>query len=172
MELSSENSLCKLTLYELPQISEGGRDSIFNPTNFLAIYNRTFYIKQGAQRVWGEMNLVQMLNHLKVSTGSAINLYQLKDESSFLWRTIIKFVVLRVLKKLPKNAKAAEGFKIEMNNVLDFETERRQALCVLKKAYSSTNNTFLHPLFGQMTRTEWGRLVYRHFDHHLRQFNS
>ena len=27
-----------------------------------------------------------------------------------------------------------------------------------------------HPLFGAMTRRDWGRLAYRHCDHHLRQF--
>jgi hypothetical protein len=27
-----------------------------------------------------------------------------------------------------------------------------------------------HPFFGQMSRTEWGRLTWKHLDHHLRQF--
>jgi hypothetical protein len=27
-----------------------------------------------------------------------------------------------------------------------------------------------HPYFGPMTREEWGRFSWRHFDHHLRQF--
>ena len=27
-----------------------------------------------------------------------------------------------------------------------------------------------HPYFGAMTREDWGRFSYRHFDHHLRQF--
>jgi hypothetical protein len=27
-----------------------------------------------------------------------------------------------------------------------------------------------HPLFGRLTGRAWGALVYRHMDHHLRQF--
>ena len=27
-----------------------------------------------------------------------------------------------------------------------------------------------HPAFGQLSGKAWGRLVYRHLDHHLRQF--
>lgn len=27
-----------------------------------------------------------------------------------------------------------------------------------------------HPAFGRMTRRAWGVLIYRHTDHHLRQF--
>jgi len=157
---------------ELPEIKEASKETIFNPVNFRAIYDRMVVIKPDAQRQWGKMNLVQMLNHLKIATGSAIKVYSLKDEGNFLWRTIIKFIVLRVLRRLPKSAKAPEGFKIEMNNELDFNTEKEKAITILKKAYSSTNETYVHPMFGNMSREEWGRLVYRHFDHHLRQFSS
>ncbi len=59
-----------------------------------------------------------------------------------------------------------------MNNVLDFSTEKEQALNLLTKAYYSTNEVYPPPKFGIMPRALWGRLVYRHFDHHLRQFAS
>jgi Protein of unknown function (DUF1569) len=172
MEFSIERNANRLHSFELPLNTEANGETIFNPANFLAIYDRTFKIKPDAQRQWGKMNVVQMLNHLKVATGSGIKLYHLKDESSFLWRVIIKFIALRVLRQFPKNAKAAEGFKIEMNNALDFDTEKKQVLDILKKAYSSTNETYPHPLFGIMSRADWGRLIYRHFDHHLRQFGN
>jgi hypothetical protein len=129
-------------------------------------------VKRAAKRQWGKMNVVQMLNHLKVATGSGLKLYILKDESSFLWRVIIKFIVLRILKRFPRNAKSAEGFKIEMHDALDFETEKDGALTMLLNAYVSPFESFRHPMFGKMSREEWGRLVYRHFDHHLRQFSS
>jgi hypothetical protein len=154
------------------QLQKPGATQFFYRANFLAIYDRVANIEPGAQRQWGKMNVIQMLNHLKVATGSALNAYSLKDESSFLSRTIIKFIALRVLKHLPKNAKAPEGFKIEMDNALDFNTEKEQVLNILKKAYSSSYHSFHHPLFGTMSRQLWGRLIYRHFDHHLRQFAS
>jgi len=147
-------------------------ETIFNPVNFQAIYNRLLKLTPSAQRKWGKMNVVQMLNHLKVATGSAIKAYQLKDESSFLTRGIIKFIALRVLRQLPKNAPAPKGFKIEMGHILDFDAEKEQALNMLKRSYMSTYKVYPHPLFGVMSRTLWGRLVYRHFDHHLRQFGA
>ena len=157
---------------ELPAITEAGRKMIFNRSEFLEIYERTASIKREARRRWGKMNVVQMLNHLKIATGSGLKLYKLKDESSILSRGIIKFLVLRVLKQLPKNAAAPKGFKSEMNRALDFNTEKEEVLNILKKAHSATNETYPHPLFGIMTREEWGILIYRHFDHHLRQFGS
>jgi hypothetical protein len=29
-----------------------------------------------------------------------------------------------------------------------------------------------HPAFGKLTERAWGVLVYRHMDHHLRQFGA
>jgi len=172
MEFSMEKKTRNLQLFELPAIKEASSETIFNPANFLEIFNRTVNIKPDAQRQWGIMNMVQMLNHLKIATASGINIYKLRDESTFWWRVVLKFIALRILKRFPKNVRAAEGFKIEMNNALDFNTEKEEVLKILKKAYSSTYKTYRHPLFGIMSREEWGRLIYRHFDHHLRQFSS
>ena len=159
-------------LLELPIIKEASSETIFTPANFRSIYYRVVKTKPDAKRQWGKMNIVQMLNHMKIATGSAIKIYELDDESNFLYRTVIKFIVLRILKRLPKSAKAPEGFKIEMNDTLDFDTEKEQVLDILKKAYRSPYESYTHPQFGKMSREEWGRLVYRHFDHHLRQFSS
>jgi len=147
-------------------------ETIFNQVNFQAIYNRMVKIKPDAKRQWGKMNVVQMLNHLKIATGSSIQVYHLKDESSFLSRVIIKFFALRVLKQLPKNVEGPNGFKIEMNKTLDFNSEKEQALNILKKAYACTQNRYVHPMFGIMSKALWEILIYRHFDHHLRQFGS
>jgi hypothetical protein len=167
-----ENNTMDLYAGELPAIKEASRDTIFNRKNFLAIYDRTVKLNSEAARQWGKMNVVQMLNHLKIATGSGIKVYHLKDESSLLSRTIIKIIALRILKQLPKNVQGPKGFETEMNNALDFNTEKDQVLNILEKAYSSTSETYSHPMFGTMSRALWGTLIYRHFDHHLRQFGS
>jgi hypothetical protein len=143
---------------------------IFNTHDFLEIYNRMTQLQPEAQRRWGKMSVVQMLNHLKIATGSGLHIYQLTDESSFFSRVIVRFVALKLLNRFPKNAKGPEGFKKEINDALDFNTEKEQVLSILQKAHSSTYTIHLHPMFGTMPRALWGRLIYRHFDHHLRQF--
>jgi hypothetical protein len=147
-------------------------ETIFNPLLFENICKRLDKLPANAQPLWGQMNCTQMLNHLKISTGSGMAVYRLKDESSFLYRTIIKFILLRILWHLPKNAAAPKGFSIEMNYNLDFDTEKSMTLAILKMAKESNFQKYPHPLFGKMSKTLWGRLVYRHFDHHLRQFGS
>ena len=35
---------------------------------------------------------------------------------------------------------------------------------------ATTSTTAAHPTFGPLTREGWGRLTWKHVDHHLRQF--
>ncbi|WP_448634870.1 DUF1569 domain-containing protein [Pedobacter panaciterrae] len=44
-----------------------------------------------------------------------------------------------------------------MNLIADFE--------------NFSNDKFIHDFFGKMTREQIGIFVYKHSDHHLRQFN-
>lgn len=147
-------------------------NSIFNHSNFVSISNRILSLRPAAKGRWGKMNLVQMMRHLTIATGSGLKVYRLNDESSFLSRTFLKFLILRILKRLPQNAPAPKGFRTETNLLLDFKTEKTNVLDILQLAFVSTQRIYPHPMFGKMTRNEWGKLVYRHFDHHLRQFGA
>jgi hypothetical protein len=156
----------------LPVIKAAKGKTIFNQARFLSIYDRVLTIRPGAQRRWGLMNVAQMLNHLKISTAGGLKVLQLKDESSFLSRTFIKFIVLYVLPRLPRNIEAPQSSKREINQVPDFDEEKQQVLLTLEKVYTSSDRAYPHPMFGSMSRAQWGRLIYRHFDHHLRQFGA
>ena len=147
-------------------------NSIFNHASFVSIHNRILALRPAAKRQWGKMNLVQMMRHLSVATGSGLEVYRLSDESSFISRTFLKFFVLRILKRLPQNAPAPKGFRTETKILLNFNTEKANVLEILELAFSSTHSIYPHPMFGKMNRNEWGTLVYRHFDHHLRQFGA
>ncbi len=41
---------------------------------------------------------------------------------------------------------------------------------LLERWGTGTRMAATHPFFGSMTRSSWGVLGYKHFDHHLRQF--
>lgn len=162
---------CRLTGIFQP-LSRMSKKVIFNPPDFQEIYNRMLTLQPNSQRRWGKMNVVQMLNHLKIATGSGLHIYQLEDERSYFSRVVVRYVALKFLKRFPKNAKGPEGFKKELNDILDFNAEKAQVLDILQKAHTSTYMIHPHPMFGTMPKALWGRLIYRHFDHHLRQFSA
>lgn len=55
----------------------------------------------------------------------------------------------------------------------DFDAERRTLGAMLDRCGDATQSFAAeHPAFGRLTRRAWGVLIYRHMDHHLRQFGA
>jgi len=54
----------------------------------------------------------------------------------------------------------------------EFERDKQALLLVIHRfAHHPENELFRsNPVFGRLSRRAWGRLMWRHIDHHLRQF--
>jgi hypothetical protein len=59
---------------------------------------------------------------------------------------------------------------LESNLSGDLEAEKSKWVDLIKSYENFDNPDFIHDFFGKMTRTQIGVLVYKHCDHHLRQF--
>ncbi|HEY5370005.1 MAG TPA: DUF1569 domain-containing protein [Hanamia sp.] len=56
-------------------------------------------------------------------------------------------------------------------SLTNIEIEKNELLHYLEKA-KKKEQLHPHPFFGKLNRKEWGRLIYKHLDHHLKQFSS
>jgi hypothetical protein len=146
--------------------------TFFNADDYQSLILRIRNLTPGAQRQWGKMNVTEMLYHLTIATGCGIGLYQLADESTLLNRTIVKILATVILPRFPQNVQAPKGFLQPPGRALEFVDEKRLLLDVLKTAHPTDQHFYPHPMFGRMSKKLWGRLVYRHIDHHLRQFSA
>ena len=55
----------------------------------------------------------------------------------------------------------------------DFEPEQAELITLVKRfGESGAVTTDPHPFFGPMSSEEWDRLMWKHLDHHLRQFGA
>ena len=52
----------------------------------------------------------------------------------------------------------------------DVEQQKEEWINTLEQYADYNNPIFIHPFFGPMTKEQVGRFVYKHTDHHLRQF--
>lgn len=70
---------------------------------------------------------------------------------------------------MSKNMPAGKGFTVKEK---DGDVELQKAIWIdLIAAYEHYSNPdFVHDFFGKMTKEQIGILVYKHTDHHLRQF--
>lgn len=139
------------------------------------IVGRIANLTPDAERIWGKMTAHQMVCHLNDSHLLVMGEKKGADMSSFLNRTLVKYVALRAPMKWPPGVKTVP----ELDQAAgagtapaQFESDRAR-LAGLIDRYTATRRDFAfapHPIFGVLTEWEWMRWAYLHADHHLRQF--
>lgn len=137
------------------------------------IKGRIAALSPASQAKWGKMNVNQMMCHVTdgflMSTGER----PLPDQSNFLGRTLIKFLVLNVI-NMPKEVPTAAGLDQmrEGTKPGEFDDNRRAMIDALDRLLSLPDDHVwaAHPKFGPLTGPQWGKLGFKHIDHHLRQF--
>lgn len=126
-----------------------------------------------SERLWGKMTAAQMLAHCAVSLQWALG--EVVPEKGPLPARIlgwfVKPIVFRNEDPLRKNSPTAKSLVV--SDERDLEQERKRLLGLIDKfaaggAARCTKNP--HSFFGQMAPEEWAILMYKHLDHHLRQF--
>ncbi len=145
--------------------------SLFDSNTHQEVLHRIEQLDQAKTPIWGQMNMMQMLRHsqkpLQVANGSLA----LKKPNLFMG-FVLKFFKKSLYDDTPwrQNLPTAKEFVIR--DTEDFETERTRLVADLHEfAKKSTNLHWPeHPIFGKFTTDQWGKMQYKHIDHHLRQF--
>jgi hypothetical protein len=126
-----------------------------------------------SERHWGKMTAAQMLAHCSVSMQWAVG--EVMPEKGALpvrlMGRLVKPMVFRNDGPLRKNSPTARSLVMADERDLGKERERLSGLIdrfVAGGTAGCTKNP--HSFFGKMTPEEWAILMYKHLDHHLRQF--
>lgn len=148
--------------------------SLYQPEQSADVKQRIASLTPNHQRQWGKMNVGQMLAHCSVVMETALG--EIKPPRMFIGRLLGGLVKARVLKDdqpVGRNAPTADYMVVADQRDLDKEKER---LIGLVERFASAGpqgcTTHPHTFFGSMTSDEWARLMYKHLDHHLRQFSA
>ena len=125
-----------------------------------------------SQRQWGKMTAPQAMAHCSVGMEWAVG--DRVEPRMFLGRIlgpIAKSQVLKDEKPMGRNAPTAKSLVVKDERDLGRECQRLSAL-VERFAAGGPQGCTKHPhtFFGRMTPEEWAALMYKHVDHHLRQF--
>jgi hypothetical protein len=147
--------------------------SIFNEQKRGAIIARINKLTPESKAAWGKMNVGGMLCHCADGIKMSIGEVAVADHSNFLFRTIVKTLVIYVL-PMPKGAPTADEINPAVNGTkpADFEKDRQTLLESLEKICALPENHAWprHPAFGKLSYRQWGILMNKHLDHHLKQF--
>ncbi|NCQ18732.1 MAG: hypothetical protein COZ80_13215 [Ignavibacteria bacterium CG_4_8_14_3_um_filter_37_9] len=151
--------------------------NILNAQNREELLTRITNLKETNSSLWGKMYANEMLCHLADQIRIATNQIKTRDFSSFFSRTILSKIVLLGMpapKGKVKTFPEIDLAKGRGTKPTDFENDKT----LLKKIVSdflgkdSSFNYQSHAAFGHFTRKQWGRIIYIHFDYHLKQFGA
>ena len=118
---------------------------------------------------WGKMNCPKMLAHVTDGIRMTLGEKDIPPKNTPLKFAPIKHLILYWL-PFPKGAPTAP----ELLERIPGEWEREMAdfKSAFAKLTASKERTSWpeHPAFGKLSTKDWGVLVYRHIDHHFKQF--
>ena len=121
------------------------------------------------QNLWGKMNGYQMVKHCCKS--EEMYLGKTSYNRLFVGRLFGSMALKGIMKDespLKRNQPTHPDMKISGKG--NFKQQKEEWVALLAAYQHFSNPGFIHPFFGKMTEKEIGRYVYKHTDHHLRQF--
>jgi hypothetical protein len=143
--------------------------TVFNDTDRRAIYERQGGLTLERTPLWGRMTSGQMLTHLTDSVRMTLGELAVQPKRGPLRLGLIRHAVIHWL-PFPKGAPTAPELLLRCAEDCAVEIAELKAAMERMASKAGTRTWEEHPAFGRMTEHDWGVLVYRHTDHHLRQF--
>lgn len=142
--------------------------NLFDPAAKQEIIERINKLTPQTQRVWGKMDVSQMLAHLQMPMGVALGDHALKG--NFLMRLILPFFKKMLWDDKPYKRSLPTDKTFVMASPKDFENEKQKLLSMINRFTPENMVTEIHPVFGKMTKEQWSMATWKHIDHHLQQF--
>jgi hypothetical protein len=144
--------------------------SIFESATTKELENRINSLSPQHSAQWGKMNVFQMVKHCTLCDDMMQG--KIKVKRVFLGRLIGPMLLKKALKDtsaFTKNSPTSPLLKTD-NESGDIEQQKKEWLGRIAQYAHFPDAKFVHPFFGPMTKAQVGMFVYKHIDHHLRQF--
>jgi hypothetical protein len=145
--------------------------TLFRAVDADAAVARIDRLRADSKAQWGKMDCAQMLAHCQVPIRVATGEKKLK-------RMLIGVLLGRIAKKklmkpgdYKRNLPTHPDFV--MRDKRDFAREKAELVRLIRSFQAggpSILTTEPHAFFGPMTQDEWELLMWKHLDHHLKQF--
>jgi len=125
-----------------------------------------------SQRQWGKMDVAQMMAHCSITMDIASG--RLNLPRIFIGRLIAPFFKSIYTNEKPFKKNGPTGRELVVADQRDFASEREQLKVKIRQFCDGGEarcTRHPHPFFGSLTPQAWSRGMYKHLDHHLRQFS-
>jgi len=147
--------------------------NLFEQQTVNEVISRIDRLQPISQRQWGKMDAAQMMAHCSITLDIAsgrLNLPRL-----LLGRLVAPFFKSIYTDEKPFRKNGPTGKELVVADQRDFAREREQLkvkLLAFHEGGEARCTRHPHPFFGSLTPQAWSRGMYKHLDHHLRQFGA
>ena len=148
--------------------------NLFEAARVTEIKERIAQLRPHSPRLWGSMSPAQALAHC--CGGLEIALGDTSPPRMWIGRVLGGFIKPKVLASeapMRRNSPTMPSLVIQEEKDIAAEQQR---LCALIDRFAGAGpqgcTSHPHSFFGPLTPDEWAILMYKHLDHHLRQFNA
>jgi len=147
--------------------------NIFNDTDFKKIVDRIKLIAKESEKQWGQMSIEEMLAHCITQLRMALGEVASQPQGSFMMRTAIgKWLAFSDI-PWPKGSNTPIEMNVKKSSIqIKPVAKEKEDLVLYLNLIRNSSQLSPHPFFGPLTQKEWGKLIYKHLDHHLKQFRK
>jgi hypothetical protein len=147
--------------------------NLFQAETVEEVVSRLDQLQPASVRQWGKMDVAQMMAHCSAAIDMASG--RINPPRAFIGRVLGPFFRSIFTNDKPFSRNSPTDQRLVVSDARDFQREREQLKLKLQQFQQGgegkcTRNP--HPFFGELTPQEWGRGMYKHLDHHLRQFGG
>jgi Protein of unknown function (DUF1569) len=146
--------------------------SLFEATTLQATRSRIGALGAASPRQWGKMTAAQAIAHcriaLEIAAGERIS------KQKFIFKLISLPFRKGILSDRPFAKDSPTGPELIVRDHPDLETEKRridELMVRFAAAGPSAADGRTHGFLGALKGDEWGSYMWKHLDHHLRQFS-
>jgi hypothetical protein len=142
--------------------------TLLNEADRSQLLQRLRRVGPDARPAWGTLDAPRMVCHLADSLRVALGDVPSKPVYTLASRTLLKFVVVNTGLSVPRG-KIQTAPEMLASNPAAWEADLAACLGLAERVGAGSARA-VHPMFGPLSPEEWGRLCWKHMDHHLVQF--
>lgn len=120
------------------------------------------------------MEAHQMVVHLKDQLDIALGNKYAKAQGPVILRTVVgRWIALYIIPWGKGQSPTPTEMDALKNGAIltDFESDKHLFIIRVKE-FTACSSFAPHPFFGKMSKKDWGRLAWKHINHHLIQFGA
>ena len=148
--------------------------NLFDAATAQEVENRVASLTPESKREWGKMSVSQTVAHCSLAIEMALG--EKNPPRVFIGRIlgpVVKKLALGNDEPMRKNSPTAPSLIVSDDRDLEAEKVRLIGLISrFSKGGSAVCTSHPHAFFGKLTPEQWSELMYKHLDHHLRQFGA